>query len=152
MSTVCLQSQGRSAEPAPFSAFVVEGKAILFPIKDFDLVLALVAEDEEGSLERIQLERSLDHSSHPIDGLSHVDGEARKIDRSLNRKSADGHKAFKVRRTSRSWSPVGLWFLGSDWSLFPFLMNTKFALEEHFFGFQSSIQGAGNLMLRIIKL
>lgn len=92
--------QGWPTEPAPFPAFVVEGKAVLVPMKDFDLVLALVAEDEESSLERIQLEGALDHSSKPIDGLSHVDGDAGKIDRGLNRKSANRHRAFNARRTS----------------------------------------------------
>ena len=94
--------KGWPAEPAPFPAFVVEGEAVFVPMKDFDLVLALVAEDEEGSLEWIQLERALDHSSKPIDGLSHVDGNAGKIDRGLDRKSADRHRDFNARRTSSS--------------------------------------------------
>ncbi len=42
-------------------ALVPEAKAVLFPVKDFDLIVLPIAKDKQRLSERVQLELELDH-------------------------------------------------------------------------------------------
>lgn len=62
-----LLRKGWPTEATTFTAFVVESEAVLVPMQNLNLVFVFIAKDKDGSLKRIKLKRSLDHSRQSID-------------------------------------------------------------------------------------
>ena len=70
----------RRSEDPLFEPFIPDGESVTVKIKELDHVAAAVAENKEGSRERIGPKLGPNQTAQAIEGLSHVAGAMVKID------------------------------------------------------------------------
>ena len=68
------------AELAAFEAAVVEPEPVVIPVEDLDLVSAMVAEDEEGAGEEVELIGVAYDGGEAVDGFAQIGAAACEVD------------------------------------------------------------------------